>query len=77
MKDECDGKIRINFETLRPNMYSFLPDGGCLERKENGTKKCFIKRENKFEDYKNYLENNKAALRSQQRLRSELHNAFT
>ena len=31
----------------------------------------------KFNDYKNYLLNNKTKLKSQQRFKSEMHNIFT
>ena len=39
--------------------------------------KCIIKREIKFQDYKECLENNKTIMRLQQRFRSEAHNIFT
>ena len=36
--------------------YSCLIDDGSEDKKAKGTKKCFIKRKLKFENYKNCLE---------------------
>ena len=43
-------------------MYSFLTDDDYIDKKTNCTKKCAIKGQAKFQDYKEYLENNKAIL---------------
>ena len=40
-------------------------------------KRCVIKRRLKFNDYKDSLLNNKIKLKSQQRFKSEKHNAYT
>ena len=40
-------------------------------------KRCVIKRRLKFNDYKDCLLNNKIKLKSQQRFKSEKHNAYT
>ena len=49
-------------------------DDGHVDKR---AKKCVIKQEIEFEGFKNYLENNKVILRSQQRFRSKAHNVFT
>ena len=40
-------------------------------------KKCVLKRELKFNDYKDCLLNNKIVLKPQQRFKSERHDAYT
>ena len=40
-------------------------------------KKCVIKRELMFENYKDCLINNKIILKSQQRFKSDHHNVYT
>lgn len=42
-----------------------------VDKNSKGTKKCVIKWETKFEDYKTCLENNKTILTTQQRFRSD------
>ena len=68
------GKIIKEIVALRPNTYSFLT---IVDWKANSTKKCVIKQEIKFHDYKACLENKKTILRSQRRLKSKAHNVFT
>ena len=46
-------------------------------KKAKGTKKCVIKRVLKFNDCKDCLLNNEIVLKSQQRFKSERHNAYT
>ena len=55
-KDELGGKIRTQFPGLRTKSYSYLIDNGSEDKKAEGTKKCIIKRNNKFENCKNYLQ---------------------
>ena len=52
-------------------------DDGNSDKKAKGTKKCVIKQRLKFNDYKDCLLNNKTILKSQQRCKSEAHNAYT
>ena len=52
MKDELGGKIITEFVTLRPKTYSYLTDGGKIDKKAKGTKKYVIKRIIKFDDYR-------------------------
>ena len=49
MKAELSGKIMTNIFRLRANTYSYLIDDGSDDEKAKGTKKCHIKRKNKFE----------------------------
>ena len=50
----------------------------CKEHKKaNGTKNCVIKRRLKFNNYKDCLVNNDIILKSQQRFKSERHDAYT
>ena len=67
-------KIIKEIAALRPNTYSFLT---IVDRKANSTKKCVIKQEIKFHDYKVGPENKKTILRSQRRFKSMAHNVFT
>ena len=77
MKDELGGKIIIEFVTLRPKTYSYLTDDGKEDKKTKGTKKCVIKRMNKFNDYKNCFLKDKVLLKSQQRFTSKKHDVYT
>ena len=57
MKNELGGQIIKKFVGLRAKAYSiYLKDNNDENKKEKGTKKCFIKRKVKFQDYKNCLE---------------------
>ena len=58
MKDELGRKIKKEFEVLRPKTYRYLTDDDCVDKKVKNAKKCVIKREITFEDYKKCLENN-------------------
>ena len=77
MKNELGGNIMTEFVALRPKTYSYLMDDGNSDKKAKGTKKCVIKRRLKFNDYKDCLLNNEVILKSQQRFKSEAHNAYT
>ena len=56
MKDELGGKIMTKFVGLRAKTYSYLIDDGNEDKKAKDTKNGIIKRELKFENYKNCLE---------------------
>ena len=58
MKDELDGKIMIKFVELREKTYRYLVDDGSEDKKAKGTKKCVIKRQLEFNNYKNCLDAN-------------------
>ena len=74
------------FCALRAKTYSFLIDeytdadyekNKIINKKAKGTKKCIVKRELMFENYKDSLFNDKIILRSQQRFRSDHHRMYT
>ena len=58
MKDELAGKIMTEFAALRPKTCNYLTDDNDEIKKAKGTRKSVIKRNLKFEDYKNCLEAN-------------------
>ena len=62
---------------LRTKAYAYLMDADSKHKKGKGTKKCIIKRRVIFENYTDYLFNNKTILRSQQLFRSDLHDVYT
>ena len=85
-KDELGGKIMTEFCALRAKAYSFLIDdysdedyekNKIINKKAEGTKKCIVKRELMFENYKDSLFNDKIILKSQQRFRSDHHRVYT
>ena len=73
LNDEIGGKIMIKFYGLRVKAYSFLIDG-CSDddyeknkitnKKAKGTKKCIVKRELMFKNYKDSLFNDEVLIRS-------------
>ena len=56
MENELGRKIMTKFVRLRAKTYSYLIDDSSEDKKARDTKKCLIKRELKFENYKNCLE---------------------
>ena len=77
MKNELGGKIITEFVALRPKTYSYLTDDCEEDKKAKGAKKCVIKRELTFNNYKDCLLNDKVVLKSQQRFKSERHDVYT
>ena len=77
MKDELEGEIMTEFVALRPKTYSYSMDDDSEAKKTRGTNTCVIKRMLKFPDYKDCLLSNEIILKSQQRFKSERHNAYT
>ena len=65
------------FCAIRAKTYSYLMDDDSEVKKSKGTKKCVIKRETAFENYTDFLFNNKVILKSQQRFKSEYHKVYT
>ena len=55
MKDELGRHLMKKFIGLSPKIYSYLKDNNGEDKKEKDTKKCFIKRELTFKDYKKCL----------------------
>ena len=76
-KDEIGGKIMTEFRALRAKTYAFKLDNDTEMKKAKGTKKCIVKRELMFENYKGALSNHKIIIRSQQRFRSYNHKVYT
>ena len=76
MKDELSGGIMKEFVALRAKMYSYIDDKSEL-KKCKGIKKCVIKREIKFEDYKNCLFEGRNVCKSQLLFRSDKHKIRT
>ena len=52
-------------------------EDGSEHKKAKGTKKCVIKCELMFENYKDSLFNNEIILKSQQRFKSDHHKVYT
>ena len=65
------------FCALRAKTYSYLMDDNSEVKKSKRTKKCVIKRELMFEDYKDYLSNDEIILKSQQRSKRDHHKVYT
>ena len=76
-KDEIGGKMMTEFCALRTKTYAFKLDDDTEMKKTKGTKKCIVKREPMFENYKDALFNDKTIIRSQQRFRSYNHKVYT
>ena len=84
-KDELGGKIMTEIVALRAKAYAYLLDGyndddydknKIISKKDEGTKKCVIKRELKFENYRESLFNDKIILKSQQRFKTDHHKVY-
>ena len=67
----------IVFCALRAKAYAYLIEGGSEHKKAKGTKKCIIKREITFQNYKDSLFNDKTIIKSQERFRSDHHKVYT
>ena len=76
-RDELGGKIITGFVALRAKTYAYLMENGSEHKKGKGTKKCVIKREIMFKNYKDSLFNNEIILKSQQRFKSDHHRVYT
>ena len=76
-KDELGRKIIIEVIALRPKTYAYLDDDGNDHKKAKGAKRCVIKQELMFENFKDCWSNNKNVYRSQQRFKSYNHDVYT
>ena len=65
------------FIALRAKTYAYLLDDDSEHKKAKGTKKCIIKRELTFKNYKVALFNNEIVIKSQHRFRSDHHKVYT
>ena len=70
MKDEQKGDIMREFVALRPKMYAYKVESDEF-------KKCVVKKDIKFEDYKRCLMTGEMEYRSQIMFRSRLHEIAT
>ena len=64
-KDEICSKIMTEFCALRVKPYAFKLDDDTEMKNTKGTKKCIVKRELMFQNYKDALFNDKKIIRSQ------------
>ena len=62
---------------LRAKTYAYLMEDDSEHKRAKGTKKCIIKRELMFVNYKDSLFNDKIILKSQERFRSDYHKVCT
>ena len=76
-KDELGGKIIMESITLRPKTYAYLNDDSNDHKKVKGTKKCVIKQNLMFHNFKDYWSNNKNVYRLQKRFKSYNHDNIT
>ena len=76
-KDELGGKIMTEFCALRAKTYAYKLVDDTEMKKAKGTKKCIVKRELMFKNYKDSLFNDEVIIRSQQRFRSDHHRVYT
>ena len=75
-KDELNGKIMKEFVARRAKTYAYLMEDDSEHKKAKGRKKCVIKRELMFENYKNCVLNDKIILKKQQAFRSDHHKVY-
>ena len=76
-KDELKGKIMTENCNARAKTYAFRYDNDKENKKAKGTKKCAIKKDLTFENYKESVFKNKIIMRSQLRFKSDHHNVYT
>ena len=76
-KDELGGKIMKEFVALRAKTYAYLTDEDGAQKKSKGKKKCVIKQEFMFKNYKDCLLNGEVILKSQQRFKSDHQKVYT
>ena len=76
MKNELGGEIMSEFVALRPKMYAYKVGSKEL-KKCKGVKKCVVKKDIKFEDYKRCLLTREMEHRLQLTLISKLHRIST
>ena len=76
-KDELNGKIMKEFCALRAKAYAYLMEDSSKHKKAKGTKKCIIKKEITFRNYKDCLFSGEIIIKPQQRFRIDHHRVFT
>ena len=76
-KDELEEKIMTELIALRAKIYAFNTDNNEGKKKFKGTKKCVVKKDITFENYKEALFNNKPIIKSQRVFKSDHHRVST
>ena len=76
-KDELGEKIMKEFVALRAKTYANRTDDDHENKKAKGTKKCVIKCELMFQNYKDCLFNDEVILKSQQNFKGDHHKVYT
>ena len=76
-RSDLGEKSMEEFCALGAKTYAYLLDDDNGIKKAKGTKKCVIKRRLMFENYEDFLFNNKIVMRSQLRFKSDHHNVYT
>ena len=77
-KDELKEKIMTELIALRAKIYAFNTDNNEGKKKQfKGTKKCVVKKDITFENYKEALFNNKPIIKSQRVFKSDHHRVST
>ena len=76
-RDELGGRIMKEICALRVKTYLYFMDDNSEHKKPRGTKKCVIKWELMFENYKDCTFNDKIMLKSQQRFKSDHRKVYT
>lgn len=77
-KDEMNGKIIKEFVGLRSKLYAIKPDDDDkIIKKAKGIKKCVVKKEIMFDDFKNCLNNRIPLYKKQNLIRSNKHEIYT
>ena len=77
MKDECNGKLMLEFVGLRSKMYSVRVQDQKLIKKAKGIKSNVVKTAITFEDYVRCLQENTSITREQRMIRSRHHELYT
>ena len=75
-KNELGGNNMTEFVGFRAKTYAYLMDNDTAHKKAKETKKCIIKRELLFKNFKDCLFNYKIILKPQQRFKSNCHNVY-
>ena len=76
MKDELGGGIMEEFVALKPKMYSYKVSNAEF-KKCKGVKKCVVKGNIRYKDYKKCLMTGESEYQSQMTFRSRLHRVST
>ena len=76
-KDKLDGKAMTENANARAKTYAYKYDKDKEKKKAKATKKCVIKNNLTFDDFKRSVLNNETMLRKQLRFKVDHHHVFT